>query len=71
MKKILLNPAVSYRQKNGVYVFYYNFNYIFFSGVAAKLIDLLMSAIKNGTGFEVLPDSFISFLSTKKIILEE
>jgi len=70
-KSVVLNPASAYRKKGDVYAFYYNFDYIFFTGEAAKLVEKLLVAIQNKCGFESLPDSFLSYLISKKIVLEE
>jgi len=72
MKKLLvLNPAVAYCEKNGVYVFYYDFSYLFFTGAAAKLVSQLFTILKEGQNLETLPSSFLNYLVLRKIILEE
>lgn len=70
-KSLVLNPAVAYREKNGVYVFYYDFSYIFFTGAAAKLMNQLFATLKEGQSFKTLPDLFLNYLVSRKIILEE
>lgn len=69
--KVHLNPSVSYRLKNGIYVFYYDFNYVFFSGKAARLIDQLLDLLTTGKCLESLPESFLDYLKSKNIIIEE
>jgi hypothetical protein len=71
MGKLKLNPSVAYRKKNGVYVFYYDFNYLFFVKEAAKLVDKLLEIIENKKKLYLLPDSFLKYLISKKILLEE
>ena len=68
---LLLNHSVAYREKNGVYVFYYDFSYIFFKGVAANLIGQMLAIIDEGQSLKSLPDSFLNYLISKRIILEE
>lgn len=69
-KQLSLNKSVAYRKKNEVYVFYYDFNYIFFTGNAAILIDKLLE-ISNGKGsFQELPETFLEYLKSKRILLE-
>jgi len=66
-----LNPRVSYRKKNGIYVFYYDYSYIFFTNKAAQLIDILLMLLngKNNTS-KNLPKSFLDYLKSKNIIEE-
>lgn len=68
---LVLNPAVAYREKNGVYLFYYDFSYVFFTGAAAKLMSQLLATLNEGQSFKTLPDSFLNYLVSRKIILEE
>ena len=69
-KLLILNPAVVYRQKNGVYAFYVDFNYFFFTGPAALLIEEMLKAIASGKSLEFLPNSFLDYLILKNIISE-
>lgn len=72
MRRIRLRRDVSFREKNGVYVFYANFNYIFFKGVASSLIEGLLESIGSSGGALVkgFPDDFVDHLLSKKIIEE-
>ena len=71
-KRLLrLNPVIVYRKKNGVYAFYIDFNYFFFTDKAAELIDQMFEAINSEKHFGFLPDLFLNYLISKKIILEE
>lgn len=70
-KSLVLNPAVAYRKKNEVYLFYYDFSYVFFTGAAAKLMSQLLATLKERQSFGAFPDSFLKYLVSKKIILEE
>lgn len=70
----MLNPVIVYRKKNGIYAFYIDFNYLFFTGQAAELVDQLFEAfeaVDSNKDFESLPDQFLNYLIAKKIILEE
>jgi len=72
MKKLLLlNPAVAYREKSGVYVFYYDFGYTFFTGAAAKLINQMFVIINEKRSLRELPESFLNYLISKKILEEQ
>lgn len=64
-----LNPSVAFCEKKGVYVFYYDFNYFFFSGQAAELINRLLASLDRGQLIE-LPESFLTYLKKKQIIME-
>mgnify|MGYP007118305121 CR=1 FL=1 len=68
---IRINPAVSYREKNGTYVFYYDFNYLFFSDTAAHLISKLLRLLSKKKTLVSLPGPFIEYLKMKKIIEEK
>lgn len=68
---LILNPALAYRKKNGIYAFYLDFNYIFISGKAAEFIDQMLEAIVAKKCFDFLPGEFLEYLIAKKIILEE
>jgi hypothetical protein len=70
-KTLVLNPSGVFREKNGIYVFYFDFNYIFFTGEAAKLLGQVINSGNNEKIYETLPKSFLNYLITKKIILEE
>jgi hypothetical protein len=72
MRKIRLCRSVSFREKNGVYVFYVDFNFIFFRGVASSLIEPLSETIDSLGGVSVkgIPDDFVDYLLSKKIAEE-
>jgi len=65
-----LNRSVSYKEKNGVYVFYREFNYLFFSGQAAHLISRLLSLLSKGESLNSISGTFLEYLKTKNIIEE-
>ncbi len=69
-KKIILNPCVSYKKNEFAYVFYYDFNYIFFTNEAAKLIEDLFYLLNTGKKLNTLPETFLDYLLKKKILLE-
>ncbi|MFH0952590.1 MAG: hypothetical protein V1838_05460 [Patescibacteria group bacterium] len=69
MSKLRINPAVSYRVKNDIYVFYYDFNYWFFSGVAAAYIVTLLESLAQGKDPIGLPESFLNYCKAKQIVL--
>ncbi|MFA5614889.1 MAG: hypothetical protein WC993_10540 [Methanoculleus sp.] len=69
MEKILrLNPAVAYREKNGIYVFYHDFSYTFFTGAAAKLINQMFVTINEKRSLKELPESFLNYLISREIL---
>lgn len=70
-RSFILNPIIAYRKKNGVYAFYIDFNYIFFTGKSAEFIDRMFEVIHSQTCLDFLPDTFLDYLILKKIILEE
>ena len=70
MLNMRLNPGVSYREKNAVFVFYYDFNYWFFSGEAGKLVGLLLKKISTGEELDDLPKSFLDYCKSKQILEE-
>lgn len=70
MNSIVINRSVSYRKSGEVYVFYYDFDYFFFRGQAAKLMDQLLELLKKNGNLESIPDSFLQYLKSKKIIEE-
>ncbi|MFA5023598.1 MAG: hypothetical protein WC523_01385 [Patescibacteria group bacterium] len=70
-KTLILNPAVVYRKKNGIYAVYLDFNYFFFSGPASDLIDGLLLALAAGESLNSFPSDFLAYLVSKKIITEE
>lgn len=72
MRRIRLCRNVSFREKNGVYVFYTDFNFIFFKDVASTLIRQLLEAIDSSDGELVkgFPDDFVDYLLSKKIAEE-
>lgn len=66
-----MNPYVSFREKNGCYVFYLNFNYIFFKGVAGQLISKVLAWLEKKDSICLnVPESFIEYLIEKSILLE-
>jgi hypothetical protein len=72
MKRLfILNPLAVYRKKNGVYALYIDFNYIFFTDQSAELLDKMFEVISFQKCLDFLPDSFLDYLVSKKIILEE
>jgi hypothetical protein len=72
MGKLRFCRGVSYKKKANVYVFYADFNYIFFRGAASLLVEQLIVAIdsSNETLLEGLPNDFIGLLLSKNIIEE-
>jgi hypothetical protein len=70
MKIFRLNSSVAFREKNGVYVFYYDFSYLFFSGQAAQMIAQLLSCIRLSQDAQFLPGSFLRYLKERKILEE-
>ena len=70
MPKLCINPAVSYLEKNGVYVFYFDFNYWFFSDMAGKLMKSLLNSLSQDKNPVDLPDAFLDYCKSKNIILE-
>jgi len=69
MKK--LNQFVSFMKKGEVYVFYLDFNFIFFTGPAAKLLKLLLEDLDQGKVIRSeIPNSFLNFLQSKRILVE-
>lgn len=65
-----LNPVASFKEKNGVYVFYVNFNYFFFEEKAAELMFQLFEIITENGDSISLPCDFINYLLDKEIIRE-
>ena len=73
MNKLLkLNPFFSFKKKNGVYVFYFDYDFIFLKGQATILMDLLFEMIdkKNMKNIKEIPESFIKYLLDHGIIME-
>lgn len=72
MRRIRICRDVSFRERDGVYVFYTNFSYIFFKGVASSLIEQLLASMKaSGVSLaQGLPDDFVDHLLAKKIVEE-
>lgn len=70
MKKLKINRSAAYKGKNGVYVFYINFNFIFFKGDAAAYIKDIFA--KEEFSPKDIPVAFIDYLLEKKLFeLEE
>jgi len=65
-----LNPAASYLEKDGCYVIYLDFNYLFLRGTAAEYFSRLLALFDNPAG-EAVPKEFIKYLFIKKIITEK
>lgn len=72
MRRIRLCRDVSFKEKNGVYVFYTDFNFTFFKGVGSTLIRQLLEAIDSSGGALVrgFPDNFVDYLLSRKIAEE-
>ena len=73
MKTRILNRSVSFLKKNGVYVFYNNFNFILLKGTAAKLMYAILGKDDESgqLSFDNVPEDFVLYLISKKIIIEE
>lgn len=69
--KIKINRGVAFREKNGVYVFYYDFNYLFFSGTAAQYVSLLLSCLAQDKSLDKIPQPFLDYLKSRKLVVEE
>jgi len=68
-----LNRSVSYKKKNGVYVFYIDFNFLFLKKTAAKIMDAILDTLNSDGTVNTanIPEEFISFLLSRKILTEE
>ena len=73
MKKRMISRSVSFMKKNGVYSFYINFSFIFLRGTAAKLMDIVLEKVspEGWLRLDNVPEDFILFLISKKIVVEE
>jgi hypothetical protein len=71
--KRMINRCASFRKKDGVYVFYVDFNFVFFKGIAAGFLDAILSSInpEEGIARDAAPEDFMSFLISKNILVEE
>jgi len=69
-KKIKLNPVASFLKKNNSFAFYVNFNFYFFYGSAALLMEKVLNAIDKKNNPLDVPISFIEYLKNKNIIEE-
>ena len=69
MNQLILNPQVSFREKNGCYVFYLNFNYIFLKEVAGQLMSKVLAWLKVEDNIcPDVPESFMEYLLEKSIL---
>jgi len=66
---LILNPRVSYLEKDRQYAIYIDFNYLFLSGQAALYFNALLSSDDNSK--KQVPESFIKYLLYKHIIEED
>ena len=61
-----LNKSASFLIKNGIFVFYYNYNYYFFRKEAKQWCELIVSKGKT----KDIPKDFLDFLEDRKLIYE-
>lgn len=70
MKKYILNPLVSFLEKNGVYAIYVNFNFLFLKDQAADLFRVVIEKLKSNKSVEEIDNKFLEYLIAKNIIQE-
>jgi len=73
MKQRRINRSVSFIERNGVYVFYLDFSFIFIEGGAASIMKTILEKanIEGVLDLNGIPNDFVDFLVLKKIVTEE
>lgn len=75
MEKYILNPVLSFREKNSSYALFINYNLFIFQDISYRLFKSILDSLANSEciedRFHYVPNSFIEFLKHNKILIKE